>query len=136
MKFIKPEQRPVHPARGGVNAIRRRRRNRERNQSANIPENELFEELPYPMQVTSPRNKTPDQKGKSTPTPVQVQHCGNFLSSDSAFVSLSYDRDHPRFVPHPPMESVRRSNVSGSLAISIGQEVTNRIASLSKGTMS
>ena len=81
------------------------------------------------MQVTSPRNKTPDQKGKSTPTPVQVEHCGSFLSSDSAFVSLSYDRDHPRFVPHPPMESVRRSNVSGSLAISIGQEVTNRIAS-------
>ena len=129
MKFIKPEQIPVHPARGGVNAIRRRRRNRERNQSANIPENSLFEELPYPMQVTSPRNKTPDQKDKSTPTPVQVEHCGNFLSSDSTFVSLSYDRDHPRFVPHPPMESVRRSNVSGSLAISIGQEVTNRIAS-------
>ena len=80
------------------------------------------------MQVTSPRNKTPDQKGKSTPTPVQVEQCGNFLSSDSAFVSLSYERDHPRFAPHPPMDSVRRANVSGSLAISIGQEVTNRIA--------
>ena len=119
MKF-KPEQRFVQPARGGIN-VRRRRRNRDRNQSANIPESALIEELPYPMQVTSPRNKTPDQKGKSTPTPVQVEQRENFLSSDSAFISLSYERDHPRFAPHPPMDSVRRANVSGS--ISIGQEV-------------
>ena len=49
------------------------------------------------------------------------------MRSDSAYINL--DREHPRYVPHPPVESSRSSNMSGSLAFSIGQEITNRIAS-------
>ena len=125
VKFI-PERQGQAIRTSGGNILRRRRRHRDRNHPSNIPENAYHEELPYPMQVTSPRG-SPDYKGTSTPTPVQVQNSRNFTRSDSAYVSL--DRDQSRFIPHPPLESSRSSNISGSLAISIGQEVTNRIAS-------